>query len=123
MARHPRAASADHANLEGTGLDFDLDDDARALAAGGGAELARAALTTATGPISTNAMSFPWGVLLRPFRRGRPGLGISIPEEYGGGGKGILEAALLMETIAVVRRGDERLQLDAPDDLRPQHHR
>ena len=37
-------------------------------------------------------------------------IGIAIPEEYGGGGRGITEAALMLIAIAASRRGDERLR-------------
>ena len=36
-------------------------------------------------------------------------LGLAIPEEYGGGGRGITDAAVMLHEIARERRGDERL--------------
>ena len=77
-------------------MDFDLDEDARAL---------QQAARELAGRFDDNYWAghderheFPWE-FYRAFAAGG-WLGISIPEQYGGGGKGILEAALLMETIA-----------------------
>jgi acyl-CoA dehydrogenase len=77
-------------------MDFDLDEDARAL---------QQAARELAGRFDDNYWAdhderheFPWE-FYQAFAAGG-WLGISIPEEYGGGGKGILEAALLMETIA-----------------------
>jgi acyl-CoA dehydrogenase len=77
-------------------VDFDLDDDARVL---------QQAARELAGRFDDNYWAdvderheFPWE-FYDAFAKGG-WLGISIPEEYGGGGKGILEAALLMEAIA-----------------------
>jgi acyl-CoA dehydrogenase len=77
-------------------VDFDLDDDARAL---------QQAARELAGHFDDNYWAdlderheFPWE-FYQAFARGG-WLGISIPEEYGGGGKGVFEAALLMEAIA-----------------------
>ena len=45
-------------------------------------------------------------------------LGVAIPEEFGGSGLGITEAALVMREVAYARR-DERRQRDPSVDLRP----
>ena len=36
-------------------------------------------------------------------------VGIALPEQYGGGGKGITEAAIVLHEIADQRSGDERM--------------
>jgi acyl-CoA dehydrogenase len=77
-------------------VDFDLDDDARALQQAA-RELA-GRFDDAYWADLDERHEFPWA-FYEAFAKGG-WLGISIPEEYGGGGKGILEAALLMETIA-----------------------
>ena len=50
---------------------------------------------------------FPWDFYGRMAEGGW--LGLAIPEEFGGGGMGISEAAIMMREIARERRGDERL--------------
>ena len=47
-------------------------------------------------------------------------IGIAIPEEYGGGGRGITEAALGAQSHRGLGRGDERVELDPPHDVRAQ---
>ena len=56
-------------------------------------------------------------------------LGIAMPEEYGGAGLGITEAAIMMQTVAGIRRrpvrrlGDPHQHLRAAPDRRARHRR
>ena len=61
---------------------------------------------------------FPWDFYARMAEGGW--VGIALPSEYGGGGRGITDAAVVLHEIARERRGDERLLRAAPHDLRAQ---
>ena len=59
---------------------------------------------------------FPWDFYKAMAEAGW--IGICIPEEYGGGGAGHPEAALVLRGDRRLRRGHERLLGDPPVDLR-----
>ena len=61
---------------------------------------------------------FPWDYYAKMAEGGW--LGLAIPEEYGGGGMGISEAAVMMREIALEWRGDERLLGVASHGVRPE---
>jgi acyl-CoA dehydrogenase len=77
-------------------MNFDLDEDQ--LAIQDGARKLAAKFDDAYWAEQDDKHEFPWEFYDAFAEAGW--LGISIPEEYGGGGKGILEAALMMEAIA-----------------------
>jgi acyl-CoA dehydrogenase len=77
-------------------MDFDLDDDQRAIQ-DGARELA-AKFDDAYWADKDERNEFPWEFYNTFAEAGW--LGVSVPEEYGGGGKGVLEAALVMEAVA-----------------------
>jgi acyl-CoA dehydrogenase len=59
---------------------------------------------------------FPWEFYAAMVRGGW--LGLTIPEEYGGGGLGVTEAAIVEQEIAASGAGSLYLQALRPDDAR-----
>ena len=59
---------------------------------------------------------FPWEFYARMAEGGW--VGIALPEEYGGGGRGITDAAVILHEVARQWRGDERVLGVAPHHLR-----
>jgi acyl-CoA dehydrogenase len=77
-------------------MDFDLDHDQRAIQ-NGARELA-AKFDDPYWAEKDEQHEFPWEFYNAFAEAGW--LGVSVPEEFGGGGKGVLEAALVMEAVA-----------------------
>ncbi|MGW5565812.1 acyl-CoA dehydrogenase family protein [Streptomyces tendae] len=82
-------------------MDFDLDEDQQVIQRAAGELAAR--FDDEYWADHDERHEFPWEFYNTFAEAGW--LGISIPEEYGGGGKGILEAALLLEAIAASGAG------------------